>query len=724
MTGGLVQIVTSGKQDIYLTIKPEITFFKKVFRRYTNFSLELIEIAPEQASEFNNTVSFNINNGDAIHRCYLEIDLPLLSFSDEYITHDNYIKQKSTQLSNLTTQINIWKDYYNNLKGFVDIELQLYKNLYNLLQSINISINSLKAEVSKFNFKNKQNKNQYKNSIENDLFQLIDISGYIGSITKLVTNADEYNTNQYISVSEITSQLNQMYQIMTENLQYYNNKIIQYSKQITEITKKNQINFNYAKYLGHQFFENISFDIGGVQIDKYSNDVFHINQMHHIEQNYMQNYLEMIGHVPKLYTFNNEPKGNTKIIVPLMFWFNKDAGACLPLVSLQYANVMLNAKINDVKKLVCWEDYETMYDQIVKMSIENTNGYVLNLQLIYKKFQYTIDNKSIQYDCDYVSWELLAIKYSELNDEELQIILTSNGTGYTIEQFIQKFSNTYSYLNIDSLQKINDMIYIIDKYQWVRFMIDIKNNIYSPPVSNIAEIVGSYYPYVNFNLYYSLINNPSVKLIGEVVFLDDVERAKFAGSKLEYIVETFKEDVFNMKNQNFYDCELSFINPCKELLWYVQPQIFQDGLTENGQNTCLVFDTNMYFQSNPIQIQKLTFNHLDILQQNVDMNYYTYLLSYKYLNNILPNGVYYNSFSLYPEETQPSGATNLKQIKGKEYRVEFNSEFTNEYLTFLNKLYTNQTLINNKKSIMVKFISKSYDLFVVHKGTAKLLFST
>jgi hypothetical protein len=115
MTGGLVQIVTSGKQDIYLTIKPEITFFKKVFRRYTNFSLELIEIAPEQASEFNNTVSFNINNGDAIHRCYLEIDLPLLSFSDEYITHDNYIKQKSTQLSNLTTQINIWKDYYNNL---------------------------------------------------------------------------------------------------------------------------------------------------------------------------------------------------------------------------------------------------------------------------------------------------------------------------------------------------------------------------------------------------------------------------------------------------------------------------------------------------------------------------------------------------------------------------------------------------------------------------------
>ena len=41
MTGGLLQIVTSGKQDIYLTINPEITFFKKVYRRYINFALEL-----------------------------------------------------------------------------------------------------------------------------------------------------------------------------------------------------------------------------------------------------------------------------------------------------------------------------------------------------------------------------------------------------------------------------------------------------------------------------------------------------------------------------------------------------------------------------------------------------------------------------------------------------------------------------------------------------------
>ena len=85
MTGGLLQIVTSGKEDIYLTIKPEITFFKKVYRRYTNFSLELKEIIPEQPAEYNNTSTFIINTGDAIHRCYLEIELPKIMFSDKYI---------------------------------------------------------------------------------------------------------------------------------------------------------------------------------------------------------------------------------------------------------------------------------------------------------------------------------------------------------------------------------------------------------------------------------------------------------------------------------------------------------------------------------------------------------------------------------------------------------------------------------------------------------------
>ena len=40
MVGGLLQLKEKGAQDLYLTGQPQITFFKTIYRRYTNFSIE------------------------------------------------------------------------------------------------------------------------------------------------------------------------------------------------------------------------------------------------------------------------------------------------------------------------------------------------------------------------------------------------------------------------------------------------------------------------------------------------------------------------------------------------------------------------------------------------------------------------------------------------------------------------------------------------------------
>ena len=40
MGGGLLELVAKGGQDIYLICNPQISFFKKVYKRHTNFSLE------------------------------------------------------------------------------------------------------------------------------------------------------------------------------------------------------------------------------------------------------------------------------------------------------------------------------------------------------------------------------------------------------------------------------------------------------------------------------------------------------------------------------------------------------------------------------------------------------------------------------------------------------------------------------------------------------------
>lgn len=723
MAGGLLQIVTSGKQDIYLTINPEITFFKKVYRRHTNFAIELREIKPEQPAEYNNIVSFIINNGDIVYRCYLEIELPNLSFSDKYITNINYINKKNIQIDNFKQNMNIWNDYYINLKGFIDIELGLYRNLYNYLQTDNITITTLKSEVTRFNFINKSNKDIYKNKIDESIYNKINMSGYISSINKLITNQEIYDNSIYISRIDIINQLNIMYNLMLQYLKDYNSKKIYYLKEIEELQKDNQINFNYAEYLGHNFFEYFTLEIGGVQIEKYSNDFLHINQMHYINENNMPNYLEMIGHTPKLNNFNNSIKGNTKLLVPLIFWFNKDAGSGLPLVSLQYSSIIINAKINEINKIVCFQNYEKMYDDIIQIRIENTNGFVLNKNLIYSSYKFNITDKSIIYNCIFINNELLKIKFPDLTDSEINIILENNGKIFTTNQITKILNPKLSDVEIQTINGINgnNTQYLIDKFQWVGLMISINKPIYT----NIAPKIGSYYPYIDFNLYYSLISDPKVKLIAEMVYLDDIERTKFADSKLEYVVETFDENIFNIRNEELFDCELSFNNPCKEILWYIQPQIFQDSITEYGQNTSLLFNTFNYFINNPILKQKLSFNQLDVLLQNIDINYYTYLLSYKHYNNILPNGIFSRQFCLYSEETQPSGTVNLRHIKGKQYHIEINKQFLAEYIDLLNKLYGQMpsTIINNKKSLILKFISKNYDLFIVHKGTAKLLFT-
>jgi hypothetical protein len=71
MGGGLMQLVAYGAQDVYLTGNPQITFFKVVYRRHTNFSMEAIE-QTINGSQQTGTGSVTISrNGDLVHKVYV-----------------------------------------------------------------------------------------------------------------------------------------------------------------------------------------------------------------------------------------------------------------------------------------------------------------------------------------------------------------------------------------------------------------------------------------------------------------------------------------------------------------------------------------------------------------------------------------------------------------------------------------------------------------------------
>jgi hypothetical protein len=99
MSGGLMQLVAYGAQDIYLTGNPQITFFKVVYRRHTNFSMEAIQqtvngTSQLSASNTSGTVTI-ARNGDLVGRMYVRVDA---NDGTDCISGDQLIKDVTLEI--------------------------------------------------------------------------------------------------------------------------------------------------------------------------------------------------------------------------------------------------------------------------------------------------------------------------------------------------------------------------------------------------------------------------------------------------------------------------------------------------------------------------------------------------------------------------------------------------------------------------------------------------
>jgi hypothetical protein len=81
MPGGLIQLKTYGPQNHYLNGNPQMTYFKVVYRRYTNFSMEFIRQSLKGPTELdmNNSIKLSTRidrNGDLLSNLYFAFTLP------------------------------------------------------------------------------------------------------------------------------------------------------------------------------------------------------------------------------------------------------------------------------------------------------------------------------------------------------------------------------------------------------------------------------------------------------------------------------------------------------------------------------------------------------------------------------------------------------------------------------------------------------------------------
>lgn len=79
MTGGLIQLVAYGKEDLFLTRDPQITFFKVIYRRYTNFCTEEITQYFIHNPNFGTKTTCIIpRNGDLVDNMTIRVTLPAI----------------------------------------------------------------------------------------------------------------------------------------------------------------------------------------------------------------------------------------------------------------------------------------------------------------------------------------------------------------------------------------------------------------------------------------------------------------------------------------------------------------------------------------------------------------------------------------------------------------------------------------------------------------------
>jgi hypothetical protein len=703
MTGGLIQLVSFGKQDGYLTFNPQITYFKKIYRRHTIFGIELIENIPDQQPEYDNRISFKLNNiSDLISKCYVEIELPSLSF----IESAQITTLKENEKNNIEKNINKWNKLYEDLKKYCIIEIELYQILISLLDSININLTIIKQNTIKFNTKYKKSKDELINLIFNNIYRDINLSGYILKLeTSIVTDDDiNYNETLHIKRSKLKEDINRFYTNMVNYLKYYHSNYIFNQNKYNQLVNRN-VNFAWIENLAHYFFTDFEVEIGGQVIEKYSADQSFIYQTHHIKEEQKKIYNSMIGNKENLISFNNHKKNSTTLLLPLNFWFCKDIGSSLPAVALSNSSISINLKLNKLKNLVYFRDYEKEYYNLLKITIPFNK--IIHQKLIWDKYNYDNYSKLATYHCSQINYQLLVLQYPSLAKEDKNDTLFEIIKNYGKDTSGNYIKNQSIYNNGNNIDRA-----YMGLNEWIRYKIN-----YVPSSNAIRELLDRD-SFNNYNQYYSLINKPKIKLITECIYLDDIERSKFCSSKLEYVIELFQENLFDLDRRLLFNGELSLDRPTKELLWTTQPKLFLNGLCEFGK-IYTQYDYTNFFENNIYSSYNILLNQMQLTKPKLTDIFYNELQSYKYYNNLLPKGVSAYNFGIFPEALQPSGTVNFTILKGKLINFNLNLKFIEEYFDEIN----NNRINPNNLDIFLKFYSRSYNFFVVEKGMGQVLFS-
>jgi hypothetical protein len=549
MTGGLLSIISYGVDDLYLTGAPQITFFKIVYRRHTNFSIESIEVGLKTDMNFNDQYEMIIDRtGDLIGKVYLKIKFPKTYFS---YSQFGFTSSVDTNLYNPSGNFNIVQQFMQyNTQAYRDVYADAQVQNSNTQDMLNAIYNDFSGNAAQQALIN------YNNLMITELNATNKNLLYSSNIYNLYL---KYNNMNTISGTDFFSLVQNAFTYSQQCYQYYWLQYSNYQQQV-DINSQNNLKFAWNNNIGHNIIEYADATLGGEQIDRHYGNFFQVNY-DLTKTYYMQPvYNQLIGNLEQLTIYNEIPKPSYFITIPLQFWFNRNIGSSFPLVATEYSDLAIKVKLRDIGQ------------------------------------------------CAYI-------------------------------------------------EQIQDQIYTLE---------DLWND-------------------KNYKL--------EISLLVDYIFLDGQERKKFAQSSHEYLIENIQSqtetltaqilktnlptDIINynvITNVQNYNIKMDLRHPVKQLLWTFQKKIFLDN--KGGTLKCIYdnYSLEPYVDIDPLINAYILLNGYKRIDKNVGTaKYYNLVQAYQH-DTYIPEkaGIYGYSFSLYPENIQPSSTCNMSRFLGQHLLFELN----------------------------------------------------
>jgi hypothetical protein len=649
-----------------------------LFKKYSPFSLELKKIIPSQVYDYGQNFSVEIPIfGNILYRCFFEIQLPILNFTDSIITDVNYTQYKQNNLFNITTEINYWTTQINNMTLYSNIQINGYVEAKSLLKLNNISLSLLQSRMLLIYNGYKDALYQYKLLLDSNIITSVDILGYILNLTTL-------------NITATVAQLDSIYNNISNTLNYYqSNK--QYSINQYNIVNRGKLLTSWIDHLGHFYFNFFEMNIDGFTLDNYSSDYLHIKQTHSVDINYIDNYNKLIGNTEDIYI----NKGSPNIIyTPLIFNFSNitESINALPLVGMINSSIKINSQINTLQNLVYLQDWEAMYNKLLLVVIkrknhviDSTTNTVTPADLPYISVNMLVPEYIYQYQCNTVDKRVLDTTYPGIDSDT---ILSKYGS----------FNDTY-----------NEMVLTLAN--WILLMNCIVNKTDTYLQEGTKITLAGYHYFIDYNYLLNLIPKPNINLLVEYGYLDNYENKIMSKSSLEYIVQTRNEVSLTINDNSIYDSLNGINGLVKEIYLFTRQKLYNTGVSQYGKHD----PANYIGIPNTIDTITLNvaneYNLFDFYNTSVDT--YNNVIAYNNLTAPVPSGVFYKTFSLNPNIIQPSGSINMNVLTGQNIAIVVNDN---------NDIYYNMNINPYKLGTEFKLIYTKYNILKVQNGSADLVF--